>query len=75
MDLQGMQSMVFTFGNGQIWLGSSLVVLQFILVFFHFVVCNCLSAKNIHSHSDTGKMKECFRRYVSLKIFYFLQGT
>jgi len=47
MDLQGMQSMVFTLGNGQIWLGTSLVVLQFILVVFHFVVCNCLSAKYI----------------------------
>jgi len=75
MDLQGMQSMVFTLGNGQIWFGSSLVVLQFILVFFHFVVCNCLFAKNINSHSDTGKMKECFRRYVSLKNYNFLLGT
>jgi len=75
MDLQGMQSMVFTLGNSQIWLGTSLVVLQFISLFFHFVICNCLAAKNIHSHSDTGKMKECFRRYVSVKNNNFLLGT
>jgi len=62
MDLQGMQSMVLTLGTGQIWRGTSPVVLQFILVFFHFVVCHCLCAKNIRSHSDIGKMKECFRR-------------
>jgi len=38
MDLQGMQSMVLTLGNGQIWLRAPLVVLlQFIFVFFHFV--------------------------------------
>jgi len=58
MDLQGMQSMVLTLGNGQIWLGTPPVVLQFILVFFHFVVCTCLIAKNIRSHSDIGKKKE-----------------
>jgi len=56
MDLQGMQSMVLTLGNGQIWLGTHAVVLQFILVFFHFVVCHCLFAKHIGSHSDIGKM-------------------
>jgi len=33
-----MQSMVLTLGNGQIWLGTPLRVLQFIFVFFHFVV-------------------------------------
>jgi len=38
MDLQGMQSMVLTLGNGQIWLGAPPVDLQFIFVFFHFVV-------------------------------------
>jgi len=54
MDLQG------TFGNGEIWPGTPPVVLQFILVFFHFVVCDFLFAKNIRSHSDIGKMKECF---------------
>jgi len=75
MDLQGTQSMVLTLGNGQIWLGTCLVVLLFILVFFHFVVCNCLFAKAIRSHSDIGKMQECFRRYVSLRNFNFLQGT
>ena len=64
-----------TRGNGQIWLGTSLVVLQFILVFFHIVVCNCLFTKNIRFHSDIGEMKEYFRRYVSLKIFNFLLGT
>jgi len=38
MDLQGTQSMVLALGNGQIWLGIPPVVLQFIFVFFHFVV-------------------------------------
>jgi len=28
MDLQGMQNMVFTLGNGQIWLGTSPLVLN-----------------------------------------------
>jgi len=60
MDLQGIQSMVLTLGNGQIWLGTPPVVLQFILVFFHFVVCNCLLSKHIGSHSDIGKLTECF---------------
>jgi len=55
-----MQSMVSSLGNGQIWLGTPPVVLQFILVFFHFVVCNCLLAIRIVSHSDIGKMTECF---------------
>jgi len=59
MDLQGMQSMVLTLGNGQTWLGTPPVVLQFILVFFHFVVCKCLFAKHIGSHSDIGKMADC----------------
>jgi len=58
--LQEMQSMVLTLGNGQILLGTPPVVLQFIFVFFHFVVCNCLFAKNIRSPSDIGKMTECF---------------
>jgi len=60
MDLHGMQSMVLTLGNGQIWFGTPPGVLQFILVFFYFVVCNCLFAKNIHSPSDIGKMTERF---------------
>jgi len=60
MDLQGMQSMVLTLGIGQIWLGTPPVVLQFILVFFHFVVCSCLFAKHLGSHSDIGKLTECF---------------
>jgi len=45
MDLQEMQSVVLTLGNGQIWLETPPAVLQFILVFFHFVVCNCLFAR------------------------------
>ena len=45
-----MQSMVLTLGNGQTWIGTPPVVLQFILVFFHSAVCNCLFAKNIRSH-------------------------
>jgi len=44
MDLQGMQRMVLTLGNGQIWLGTPPVVLQFIVVY------NCLFAKNIRSN-------------------------
>jgi len=63
--------MVLTLGNGQMWLGTSPMVLKVILIFFHFVVYNCLFAKNIRSHSDIGKMKECFLRYVSLKNFNF----
>ena len=55
-----------------IWLGTPPVVLQFILLFFHFVVCNCLFEKYIGSHSDIGKMTECFWQYVSLKIINFL---
>ena len=51
---------------------NALVVLQYLLIFFHFVVCNCLFAENIRSQSDIGKMKEHFRRYVS---FNFLLGT
>jgi len=35
MDLQGMQSIVLTSANGQIWLGTPPAVLQFIFVFFH----------------------------------------
>jgi len=41
-----MKSMVLTLGNGQIWLGTPPVVLQYILVLFHFVVCSCAFAKN-----------------------------
>jgi len=55
-----MQSTVFNLGNGQMWLGTTPVVLQFILVFFHFEVCHCLIAKHIGSHSYIGKMTECF---------------
>jgi len=63
-----MQSMVLTPANGQIWLGTSPVVMQYIFVFFHFAVCNCLFAKSIRSHSDFGKMTEYFRQYVSEKL-------
>jgi len=38
LDLQGMQIMVLTLGNGQIWLGAPPIVLQFVFVFFHFVI-------------------------------------
>jgi len=55
-----MQSMILTLGNGHIWLGTPPVVLQYILVFFHFVLCKCLFAKHTGSHSDIGKMTECF---------------
>jgi len=61
-----MQSMFLTHGNGQIWLGTSLVVLKFILVYSSTLPSAIVSSqKNIHSHSDNGKIKECFRRYVS----------
>jgi len=46
-DLQGMQSMVLTLGNGQIWLETPPVVLRFILVFVHFLVGKYLFTKNI----------------------------
>jgi len=61
-----MLSTVLTLGNGQIWLGIPPVVLQFISVVSHFVVCTCLFAKNIRSHSDIGKRTECVWQYVSL---------
>jgi len=38
MDLQEMQIIVLTLGNGQIWIGTLPVVLQFVFVFFNFVV-------------------------------------
>jgi len=38
---------VLTLGNGQIWLGTPPVVLQIMLVFFHFLIGKCLFAKNI----------------------------
>ena len=60
MDLQGTQSMGLTLGNAQIWLGTTPVVLKFILAFFHCVVCSCLFAISIRSHSDIGRMTERF---------------
>jgi len=39
-----MHNMALTLGNGQICFRTPLVVLQFILAIFHFVVCNCLFA-------------------------------
>jgi len=75
MNLQGTQSMVLTLGNAQIWLGTPPIVLKFILVFFHFVVCNRLFAKSIRSHSAIGRMTECFLQYVSLKNFNSPLGT
>jgi len=44
MDLQGMQSMLLTLGNGQILLGTPPVVLQFIVAY------NCPFTKNIRFH-------------------------
>jgi len=55
MDLQGMHSMVITLGNGQIGLGTPPAVLQYILAFFHFVVCNCLFAKHLVLLPTLGK--------------------
>jgi len=40
--------------------GTSPVVLQYILLFFHFVVCDCLFVKHLGSHSDVGKLTEYF---------------
>jgi len=45
-----MQSMVLTPGNGQIWLEAPLIVLQFIFVFFHFVVLQ-MPLREMHSFS------------------------
>jgi len=59
MDLQEMRSMILTFANDQILFGIP-EGLQFIFVFFHFVVCNCLFAKVICPHSDIGKRTEYF---------------
>jgi len=57
-------SMVFipAAANGQICLGTP-------SVFFHFVVCICnfLSAKNIRSHYDIGKMTE--KKFLTLYLF------
>jgi len=39
--------MVLILGIGQIWLGTPSVVLQFILVFFHFLIVKCFFTKNI----------------------------
>jgi len=50
MDLQGMQSMVLTLGNGQVWLGAPPIELQFIFVFFHFVILQ-MSLREKHSFS------------------------
>jgi len=47
MDLQGIQSMVLTLGNGQIWLGTPPVVLQFILEFFHMWSANASSRNTL----------------------------
>jgi len=62
----------FNSWNSQIWLGILPVALKYIFVFFYFVVCNCLFTKSIRSHSDIGRMIECFWQYLSLKNFKFL---
>jgi len=60
MGLQGMHSMVLTLGNGHIWLGAPPVALQYILVFFHFVVCKCLFAKHLILLPTLGKWQNAF---------------
>jgi len=55
IDIQGMQHVDLTHVNGHICLGTLPIVLQFIFILFHFMVCNCLFAKNIRSDSDIGK--------------------
>jgi len=57
-----MQSMILTLGNGQIWLGAPPVVLQFIFVFFHFVVLlfSLREKHSFRSHSNIGTMTACF---------------
>jgi len=61
--------------NGHIWLGTSPVVLKFILLFFHFVVCNCLFAKNIHSHSAIGENDRTISTTCVFKNFLFSSGN
>ena len=55
IDIQGMQNVDLPHVNGHIWPGTPPIVLQFIFILFHFMVCNCLFAKNIPSDSDIGK--------------------
>ena len=47
----------------------TLVLLQCIFVFIHFLICHCFSAKNICSHFDIGKMTECFWQYVCFQNY------
>jgi len=47
--------MVLTPANGQMCLGTSPVVLEFLYVFSHFVARNCLFMQSNHSHFDMGK--------------------
>jgi len=42
-----------TLGNGQVWLGAPPVVLQFIFVFFHFVVLQNASSGKAFIHIMT----------------------
>jgi len=64
--------MFLTLGNGRIWLETPPVVLQFILVFFHFLVGKCLFRKKILT---LAKWQNVFNKYVALKHFSFLLGT
>ena len=57
--------------NGHMWLETSPVVLKFILLFFHFVVCNCLFAKNSHSHSAIGENDRMLSTICVFKEFWF----
>jgi len=61
--------------NSHIWLGTSPVVLKFILLFFHFVVCNCLFAKNIHCHSAIGENDRMLSTICVFKRFWFSSGN
>jgi len=49
-----------TLENGEIWLRTPSVVLQFIFAVFRFVVCIYLYTKSIRSHSDHGKITKKF---------------
>jgi len=68
MALKGIPDVVLTLGNDQIWLGTPPVALQFILVFFHFVVGNCLCEK----HSSSFLHWENDRTLLTICVFEIL---
>ena len=63
--------MVLTLGNDHNWLGTLPAFMQFLFAFFHVVVCNFLFAQSIDSHSNIGKMTECFWQFVFEKFKFF----